>query len=576
MKITTFNEHGNVLEEHDYGNLAPKCFLEFNPSQPIFTIEEDELNILNSKPKSFEMSILKKQLKAAFEIDYSLFCESSWNKYGNIEEFLSYPMKDYMIKSVDRRLSALFKYYYRFNPSMFYLHASEILLSDYWLEVLLFHALITSRRNRSAEDPHSALLISFLNVLRKCYYALKKNPEIGYYDKRIEERLTTLKPYLYITISQNKRHPEKYINFYNGFFDRLLVSLSVSKFQNRCVHYNLIAMIKQLASRIKGGRYPVFDDLQKYKKGKLYKFYLSNFAQKIQYIVTLYDLEIDSFRIHPYDDAFEEVSKCLKNIYDGHLKANKVKFENQVDYAYHRYCSENGTVKWEKYERYYQDSILPNGIGDNYTKSPECYYNILLSNDSPEKDLDICNKDIIADLFVTLKNNNDKDQYPLFQGIISLNYIKLNIKKEKLGIIGNIVSKAVQQAIRYILPIYEGDSAYVNSLYQNDIKDIIDEFMDMQEIKGLITKVEPRTFKCGFNLKLVFNFIGFLQEKGIITAPVTRIHTDIKKHAEESLSIHDESDQEYLIERWNTKEMLIHKNNLKHKLEDLYTKYKKY
>ena len=49
MKITKLDKYGNVVTEKDYGNLAPKCYLEFNPSQPIFSVEEDELNIILTK-----------------------------------------------------------------------------------------------------------------------------------------------------------------------------------------------------------------------------------------------------------------------------------------------------------------------------------------------------------------------------------------------------------------------------------------------------------------------------------------------------------------------------------------------
>ena len=137
MKITTFNEHGNVLEEHDYGNLAPKCFLEFNPSQPIFSLEEDELNIINSKSSSLKKTILENQFRAAFEIDYSLFLDSEYNKYRNIEQTYSSLLQDSIIESVDKELSVLIKICskYDYKPSKLSTCASEILLSDSWLDV---------------------------------------------------------------------------------------------------------------------------------------------------------------------------------------------------------------------------------------------------------------------------------------------------------------------------------------------------------------------------------------------------------------------------------------------------------
>ena len=175
MKITTFNEHGNVLEEHDYGNLAPKCFLEFNPSQPIFSLEEDELNIILTKSVSPEKTNLVDQFKSAFEIDFSLFSKSTYNKYRNIEQTYSSLMKDSIIKSVDKELSVLLKdYSIKYKSSKLSPCASEILLSEKWIDVLLYHAFNSGIRNRRAKDPDSALLISFLNLLSRYYYALKR------------------------------------------------------------------------------------------------------------------------------------------------------------------------------------------------------------------------------------------------------------------------------------------------------------------------------------------------------------------------------------------------------------------
>ena len=516
MKITPFDEHGNVLEKHDYGNLAPKCYLEFNPSQPIFTIEEDELNIINSKSMSFEKAILLYQFKAAFGIDYYLFRESKYNKFRNIEETFSGLSQDKEIESVDKELSVLLKNYsrydYKYKPLELSPRASEILLSDKWLYVLLFHALNSSQRNRKAEDPHSAILISLLNLFSRYYYALKWQFEIyGIYDVRVEEQLITLRPYINLYKSLYGRP----VGFYGGFFDRLLVSLSVSKFQNRCVHYNLIALINQLASSTTNDMccFKIIDSRKTHTSNE-YVFSLSDYAHNERCTITLNDLEIASLR-NPTSEVFAYVSELLSEIFDEHYKYNRNKFKKEVQSDYEDFCIKNECTDWLKYKSFCRERICNSASNKKVTDPNECYYKMLFPYYSSTDMVSIRDKDIIASLFTTLKANNDTDQYSLYKGIICLNYVKQQIKNEELGIVDE-ESNAVTKAIRYIMPIYYG--RHVNKDYKESIKTIIDGFMNLEDTRDNITDIIPNTFDGGFNLELVYSFIGLLKSRGIFKA----------------------------------------------------------
>lgn len=515
MKITTFNEHGNVLEEHDYGNLAPKCFLEFNPSQPIFSLEEDELNIILSKSMSPEKTNLVDQFKSAFEIDFSLFSKSTYNKYRNIEQTYSSLMQDSIIESVDKELSVLLTdYSIKYKSSKLSPCASEILLSEKWIDVLLYHAFNSGIRNRRAKDPDSALLISFLNLLSRYYYALKRQFEIGNLGVKTEEQLTILRPYINLYKSLYGRP----VGFNNGFYERLLLSLHVSNYQNKCVHYNLIVLIGQLAGATTNDMcHFMFRDLGQIREAKEYTFVLSNYAHKERNELSITDLEIASFRIRHSEDneALKVVSNLLYDIYNEHLKANKEKFEKEVQSDYEDYCDANGTTDWRKYKLYYKDRIRQRASDKKDTDPEECYYKILFSYDTSDGLLSIRDKDIIADLFELLISNNDKDQYPLFKGIICLNYIKQQIENEELGIVDE-ESNAVTKAIRYIMPIYDG--RHVNKDYKESIKTIIDGFMNLEDTRDNITDIIPNTFDGGFNLELVYSFIGLLKSRGIFKA----------------------------------------------------------
>lgn len=550
MKITTLEEHGKVVYKEDYGNLEPQCYREFNPSLPIFTIEEDELNILNSKSKSFEKSNLIHQFKAAFDIDFSLFLESKYNKYRDLGQVLSDLMQDRIIESADKELSVLLKnysrYYYKYKTSKLSPCASEILLSDKWLDVLLYHALISSKRNRNAKYPDFALLTSFLNLLGTYYYALKKY-EIGNFDVKIEERLTTLRPYSDLYKSLYGRP----IGFNGGFLDKLLASLHVSKYKNRCVHYNLIALINQLASSTTNDMC-CFLITESKKTHTQNVFSLSDYAHNERFIITLNDLEIAYLR-DPTSEVFAEVSKSLSKIYSEHEEYNRNKFEKEIESDYEEYCSNYETKDWSNYKIYYKKEIRKRASEKNDTDPEECYYQMLFpyyaSNDM------VSISDIIADLFTILKENKSKDQYSLYKGIICLNYIKQQIKNEELGLVDE-ASNAVKKAIRYIMPIYDG--RHVNKDYKKSIKTIIDEFMNLEDTRDNITDIIPNTFDGGFNLKLVYNFIGLLKfynivkDKGDLT-----IDSVIREYAKEhGLTADGTSHRKLYINEWESSDIL--------------------
>ena len=572
MKITKLDKYGNVVTEKDYGNLAPKCYLEFNPNLPIYSIEEDELNIIQAKGMSFKKTILIKQLIAAFEIDFNLFCESQYNKYRDLEQVFSDLMQDLMqdriIEPVDKELSVLLKNYsrydYKYIPLKLSPRASEVLLSEKWPDVLLFHALKSSLRNRKAEDPHSAILISLLNLFSRYYYALKRQFEIGgNYDVRVEEQLITLRPY----INLYKSLYVIPVGFYGGFFDRLLVSLSVSKFQNRCVHYNLIALINQLASSTTNDMccFKITDSRKTHTPNE-YVFSLSDYAHNERCTITLNDLEFASLRT-PTSKVFADVSELLSDIYSEHYKYNRNKFEKEVQSDYEDFCIKNEGTDWLKYKSFCRERICNSASNKKVTDPNECYYKMLFPYYSSTDMVSISDKDIITSLFTTLKANNDTDQYSLYKGIICLNYVKQHILNEEHGKkeapISNEeqekkedpISKAVHNAFEYIKPIYDG--FYVDKDYKVLIKTIIDEFMKMQETRKNIADLRPSTFDGDFNLELVYNFIGVLRSYGIIIKGNKFMDKFIRGKANERGLTNDHtSERKKYITRWKSSDIM--------------------
>lgn len=557
MKITTFNEHGNVLEEHDYGNLAPKCFLEFNPSQPIFSVEEDELNIILTKSVSPKKTNLVDQFKAAFDIDYNLFRESKYNKFRNIEETFSGLSQDKEIELVDKELSVLLKdYSIKYKSSKLSPCASEILLSEKWIDVLLYHAFNSGIRNRRAKDPDSAFLISFLNLLSRYYYALKRQFEIGNLGVRAEEQLITLRAYINLYKSLYGRP----VGFNNGFYERLLLSLHVSNYKNKCVHYNLIVLIEQLAGATTNGmcHFEITDSRNAHKNNK-YVFCLSKFKHKEQCTITLNDLEIASLsNPTPGNIAFENVKEKLSEIYNEYSKEYKERWEHEVLLGYEEYRLDDKTVDWGTYKRIWKKRVFPSVPGEIYPDPPKCYYDILFFNDKSGQMLDICDPKIIAGLFDKLIMNNDKDQKPLYWCMICWNYLKKQTD-----------DSALDKAKRYIEPIYNGD--FVIGAYKSKIRLILDAFFSMPDIEKEITKIEPQGFDGGFNLKLVYNYLGLLIKKEVLYKKGKEIDKIINEKAVgKGLTKCPNVERKHYINDWNIKKQPIepYKEDVKKLVED--------
>ena len=243
----------------------------------------------------------------------------------------------------------------------------------------------------------------------------------------------------------------------------------------------------------------------------------------------------------------------LSKIFDEHYKYNSNKFEKEIESDYEEYCSNYETKDWSNYKIYYKNEIRKRASEKNDTDPEECYYKMLFpyyaSNDM------VSISDIIADLFTILKENKSKDQYSLYKGIICLNYIKQQIKNEELGLVDE-ASNAVKKAIRYIMPIYDG--RHVNKDYKKSIKTIIDEFMNLEDTRDNITDIIPNTFDGGFNLKLVYNFIGLLKfynivkDKGDLT-----IDGVIREYAKEhGLTADGTSHRKLYINEWESSDIL--------------------
>ena len=153
--------------------------------------------------------------------------------------------------------------------------------------------------------------------------------------------------------------------------------------------------------------------------------------------------------------------------------------------------------------------------------------------------LDICNPKIIVGLFNKLKKKNHKDQTRLYWCMICWNYLKKQTD-----------DSALDKAKRYIEPIYNGD--FVIGAYKKKIRLILDAFFSMPDIEKEITKKEPQGFDGGFNLKLVYNYLGLLIKKEVLYKKGKEIDKIINEKAvSKGLTKRPNVERKHYINDWN-------------------------
>lgn len=80
----------------------------------------------------------------------------------------------------------------------------------------------------------------------------------------------------------------------------------------------------------------------------------------------------------------------------------------------------------------------------------------------------------------------------------------------------------------------------------------MDAFFNMPDIQEKITKIEPRGFDGGFNLKLVYNYLGLLIKNEVLFNRGKQIDIQINEKAiENDLTNRPKVERKHYINDWN-------------------------
>ncbi len=534
MKVSTYNKDGSLLLEEEFKNLLPESFAIFSPDRSIMTIEEDDLNLLNTKGNSLKKTLLLNQFSSLFQIEYNNYLGSGlYEKYNTFFYNNFKSISDELIINGYNELSELLKSYsrgtlenenilYSYNNESKHKYTYSALSTSYWFDVLFYCALRRGyRRFRHPDTIPLYILTSFLNLINRYYYILRKIESLKGGSDILKNQIITLAPYANL----HKRGERLSLNT-SAFLIKILNSLFKSSYSNLQIHYSLIAIINGLAHKVHDNSYLMFEDLIIKKEDESCVFKLDDYARNPKYELSLTDSEISGLYLQDENNKLLiKLRTYLQDIEGDYLIAYKEKFENQVLSNAEEFFELNETNNWKKYKFHYVHEIKKLAELKNPWDPDECYYTILFDNDNPYSLLSITNKCLIADLFTILKKNKSTSQYHLYKGIISLNFIKSKYINQELP----PTIAAIEKAKKYINIIYNG--RIVIDRYKESIKTLIDDFFLMHDTKIKITDIAPRKFDGGFNLKLVYNFIGILISKGIITESAKKTDLLILKEA---------------------------------------------
>ena len=524
MKITTHNSDGttSVVE---YSDLVPEYIQSYCRDTPIITLDEDEFNIMMTKELSFKKILLTQVFLTATIIDYCNYRNSLKNSNEPIffcdwEQFYNRAKNNSEIIDGNKALSELLRLY---NTRDYFetnnTQNVKITSTRRWLEVLYYHAILSAFRNNKESRIQNAILKSFHNLLYKFYYAsrmLECYPSV---------LCSTIFPFINRFTKEN--HKDSHLAV-----EKLLLSLHESNYSNRETLYDIISIIESLSDK----NIDVFDLYQYECKtidsniGKIsHHFTLDDANRNTIHEITLTEAELVSLKSQQENNKIlADLRNILNSIYESHMKDNLEQFTNEIITDADCFFIEHDSNSWAKYKVYYRNTRLKDSAINDTLKPEECFYNIALSNSVLGEPLSFENENIISDLFFVLKNNESKSQFSLYKCMISYNYIKV-----KSGEIQNDeVTKTIEVVKQFLEPLYE--SKFVNKGFKNHIDDFVNSFLWLHDVRLLITKVTPNKFEGNFNLKLIYNFLGLLSEKNIISRKGKQIDVFLRDKAIEN------------------------------------------
>ena len=567
MIITSYNSDGSIQETKTIDSEIPEYVERYDELHSFLNITAQEVEIVNSKTRSFRKTSLLKRLTIAIQHDFKNFTEA----YNMDMELLMMDLESYMynaesnpdIITGDKILSSILRVYGYHSKNKFengirsneffseesctqkefliYINKVECqrtdekgnVVSGSWINVLFYHALKSAVNVRLRYDDveiGTQFFISLQNLINRYYYSLKNMERV------VSWMPDELKHQMYVLSAFIKKVDANRLFDFNEslFYTKVINALFIMKEEKRSDLYRLMAVIlNSNQSLLQGGHCLHFSEKKLPEiDEKTYEINFYGCMKRIEKCYSVTENEILTLRLPKENNLLASLQNLLTTIYEQYIEMYHTKWEGNVKTDANSFFGKQYSYQedWNAFYNHEVEKYRPTNISSDKLFEPQdCFFYLLCDNIYPDNEL-MFTKDVVADLLELLIEHPSDSQIGLYECMFKMNYIKKHICLE------NPADSAVEKAMKYIGCLFEPDCKLVRLYYRVHIKQLIVQIFSLPAVKKRMIQVKPNGFTGGFNLKLVYNVLGLLHDKentiiSIITCGSGKLDDFIKNYA---------------------------------------------
>ncbi len=304
-------------------------------------------------------------------------------------------------------------------------------------------------------------------------------------------------------------------NIYRSFNDNKLVenvlkTLYLLKGKNRSVLYGLIYCLNHHIEHIKGNNHNEYLNMMLDNSITLPTEFLELKLKQSEYVSLRINATINA--------AKKEIGEGFQKDYDNYINQVQERLKSTVYSEICSLCSKEELEELTKSDwvRYYSE--MKKRILDNVTRTPfgkeyeppYCYYILLNSFDTIKKDL-LFTGDFLIELLVNVEKNHGayREKY-LYEPMYMLNLAKEQTQSYTQN-------KKIKTSIARIKAFLE---YFYNYCYwtdtdqmKNKVKNTFVAILESENIAMLLSTDWPKDGKNNFNLRLLYNIMGYIKEQ---------------------------------------------------------------
>ena len=593
MEITTYNADGTINETKHIDLQVPEYVKKYDEQNSFLNITAEEVEVVNSRKRTFRKTLLLRRLTAAIKHDYANFRDAYKMEADNLEVdvdvFMQEAESDPQIQSGDRIISSIMRIYgnrsqirhTEVNISeqtfleqtcteeefLIYINKVEHQMADEkgnitsanWIKVIMYHAFkgagIVRLKDGNVEE-EARFYISLQNLINRYYYSLRNMERAAYWMP------AELKHQMYVLSAFVKKADVKSVYRFeeSRFFTKLINALYLMNEEQRSSLYKMAGAILKLTPslRKKGANGVLFEVIQNTEQTKQYavphELSFSDYNKQNVFTFIINDDDICALRIPSVNNTvLSRLQKELNSIYAKYAEVRRDKWMGSVEIDAKAFFKKNRHhyEDWTDFF-YYEIEKYKYGSPDSDLLKPQrSFYHLVCDNIFPDEPIGF-NKYIVAGLIEIIIDHPCDSQEGLYECMFRMNFIKDMGSKD-------LITIAKDKAMKYIGCLFEKEFNLVKPYYQSNFKGLMSQILSLEGIKEKLVKPAPtKKFMGGFNLSLVYNVLGMLIRKDIMNAGAETLDKTINSYARNNNLIDKISERKSFM--YETKEIESERN----------------